>query len=152
MQTAHHNLISIELTSEEINSAYAQTETFETTTTETEDSSKDLTEIKENRKLIKGHTSSNPTFRILINNIAGVNKYHQKLESIVHTMEEREIDVFLGQEINIFKPEIRDFNTSNKQNTSGDTTSLHLKLKESLDHKGSPEVHFAYRHQDSNPG
>ena len=98
MQTAHCNLINIERTSEEIKSAFAQTETLKIIPIETEDSRKDLLEIKETRKFTKGHTSSNPTFRILINNIAGVNKYHRKLESII---QEREIDLFLGQEINI---------------------------------------------------
>ena len=39
--------------------------------------------------------------RIIINNIAGVNKNNRKLERIIEIMSSNEIDIFLGQEINI---------------------------------------------------
>jgi len=37
----------------------------------------------------------------MVNNIAGVDKHKRKLERIINTMESRNLDIFLGQEMNI---------------------------------------------------
>jgi hypothetical protein len=38
---------------------------------------------------------------VIINNIAGVDKHKRKLEIIVKNMRDQNIDIFLGQEMNI---------------------------------------------------
>ena len=101
MHTAHCNLQNIEHTSKEITAAYKLTDRFDNRSIDTEDLGPDSIKFEVKRKASTEHTSTKSTIQILINNIAGVDIYKRKIERIIKVMKSKEVDVFLGQEMNI---------------------------------------------------
>ena len=81
--------------------AYIQLSNVERTSSEVQETLERVninTEPHEEKQL---RNLDGKSIRIIINNIAGVDKNNRKLERIIETMSSNEIDIFLGQEINI---------------------------------------------------
>ena len=84
MRRAHIQLSNVERTSSEVQ------RTLERLITNTEPN-----------KVRQIQNLEGKCIKIIINNIAGVDKNNRKLERIIETMTSKETDIFLGQEINI---------------------------------------------------
>lgn len=100
MSTACNNLETIKKTSQEVQSLLIELRKgkrkAKTSTSETESESQvpPCKELMTQSKKIR-------TLQVIINNVAGVDKYKRKLEIIVNNMRDQNIDIFLGQEMNI---------------------------------------------------
>jgi hypothetical protein len=102
MSTAHNNLETIKKTLQEVQSLLIELRKgkrkAETSTSETESESQ-LPPCKE----LMTQPTKLRTLQVIINNVAGVDKYKRKLEIIVNKMRDQNLDIFLGQEMNIKK-------------------------------------------------
>ena len=100
MSTAHNNLQTIEKTSQEVQSLLIdlrkkkRRSTTSTRDTESQSQAPICKELSTQPKKVR-------TLNVIVNNVAGVDKHKRKLESIVHNMRDQNIDIFLGQEMNI---------------------------------------------------
>ena len=99
MRAAHRNLQNIEQTSREV-----QKVLINITKRETSEKNRKKTELERNEVLGKVSTSRPrkvTTVNVVVNNIAGVDKFKRKLEVILDGIRHQNIDIFLGQEMNI---------------------------------------------------
>jgi Reverse transcriptase (RNA-dependent DNA polymerase) len=101
LQSSHRKLKHIEDISNQITSAHTSINQIDYSQTESDNVGQDVSNDEVHSQSSSQHTLITPTIQIHINNIAGVDKNKRKIERIIDVMRSKEIDIFLGQEMNI---------------------------------------------------